>query len=163
MKKKMRSELIEVTKQIISADYEIVCESDTEDGCHIFILNRNSTEFVLTVYLKNISSAYLKYDTTVDRIQIPPVPSIHKTEKNRACLLIGIKDNALVAWNPSRYTHHDKYRSAYIFQENISRGVSKGFYSTMDHENKIYVCTKGYFKNLLESYVSDTYVEAIEW
>lgn len=162
MEKKTRSSLIETTRKIVAADYEIVGEEDTEDGCHVFVINRNQTHFRLTIYLKTISSAYLKYDSSVDRIQIPPIPSIHKTGYDKAFLLVGIKDDVLVAWNPQRYTHHEKYRSAYIFQENIRRG-EMGYYSTMDHENKIYVCKAGYFSKLLDAYIKDTYVEAMEW
>ncbi len=160
--KRTRISLINTTRNIISESYEILDEEDVEDGCHVFVINKDYSLFRLTVYLKTISSAYLSYDPSVDRIQIPPIPSMHKTEKNKAFLLVGIKDEVLVAWNPQRYTHHEKYRSAYVFQENIKRGEN-GYYSTMDHDNKIYVCKAGFFAKLLETYIRDTYVEAMEW
>lgn len=163
MSRLSRKKLVEIISDIISQEYNIVDEKDSEDGCRIVSLVRNNEKFELTYFVKNISSAYLSYDATVDRIQIPPIPSIKKTTKNSAFLLFGVKDNVLVGWNPQRYTHHDKYRSAYIFQENISRGMNNGFYSTMDHENKIYVCMKGHFRDLLEEYISDTYVGEMEW
>ncbi len=163
MKKLSRKILIETIRDIICAEFAICEEKDTSDGCRVFRIERNSTIFELTVFVKNVSSAYLSYDSTVDRIQIPPIPSIAKTTRNSAFLLIGIKGDALVAWNPQRYTHHDRYRSAYVFQENITRGVNNGFYTTMDHENKIYVCTRGFFGKLLKEYIADTYVEDMEW
>ena len=158
-----RTKLIEVLREAILESYKINCEYRMKDGCYRFDIIRNSKIFELTIYLKNISSAYLKYDPSVDRIQIPPLPSLHRTTQDRAFLLMGEKDEVFVAWTPFRYIHHSKYRSAYVFQENINRGAKRGYYATLDHENQIYVCTKGHFSELLEAYIRDTCAEEPEW
>ena len=168
MEKIGRNELKNRVLEIIMADYTILDERKNEDGCWIFHLKDENNNLVLTTYIKNVSSAYLSYDINVDRIQIPAIPSIHKTTKDKCFLLIGYKkideDNGvLVCWDPQRYVTHAKYRSAYIYHKNIAIGIDKGFYTTVDHDNKVFICRKGFFKNVIDSYIKDSYFEDFEW
>jgi len=168
MEKIGRNELKNRILEIIREDYDVLDELKDENGCWIFRLSDGKDELVLTTYLKNVSSAYLSYDANVDRIQIPSIPSIHKTKKDRCFLLIGYKritddDGILVCWDPQRYVTHAKYRSAYIYHKNIDIGIDRGFYTTVDHDNKVYICKKGFFKNVIESYIKDSYFEEFEW
>lgn len=167
MKKVGRKVLRDKVLEIIQADYNANFLEYDDSGCCVFTLESDNNCIKLTSYIKNISSAYLSYDPSVERIQIPPIPSIHKTEIDKIFLLIGYSEHDgesfLVCWDPQRYVSHGRYRSAYVYRDNIRKGLSDGYYSTVDHNNKVYICKKGYFKNVVKDYIRDSFYEGHEW
>lgn len=154
-------------KEIIEQNYVVNSESDNEEGCHSYTFIKDEKEYTLTVYLKNISSAYLSYAPSVMRIQVPRLESITPTKKDNCFFICGITTvndkHMLVVWNPQEYKYHKSFRSAYVYYENIMKAYEEGYCTTVDHEVRIYACKPGYFNRLLDQYIENTYFEEISW
>ena len=163
-----KHEIHRIISDIISYEYSIIKDIILNDGSHeISIKNTDQSIIELRFYAKNISNAYLEYNPNIERIQIPVLSSICETTNNRCFLLMGLEIindiTVLVCWDPKRFVHHKSNRSVYVNRENIMRGYNDGYYSTFDHENKIYVCTKGNFEKVLKEYYNDSKVGNFRW
>ena len=157
----------EILRSFIENSFTIDNHTVSDLKCEKYVIRRNGEQFTLTVFIRNITSAYLSYDPSVERIIIPVIPEISKTTKNSAFLLAGYKKindkNIIVFWNPMRYTHHKTNRSVFVYPRNIDRIYENGFFSCTDHNNMIYGCDENNFYKVLEAYVEDTYNGEDTW
>lgn len=125
-------------------------------------------EMVLDVliYAKNICNCGWKDRTGIKRIQVNKIEDSSRTTKNYCYLLLGLcfvnDEPIIVAWNPLKYIYHEKYRSAYVYDDVIVKAYKNGFYKTSNNGETILACRENQFMRLIKEYYDYSYIEDIK-
>ncbi len=153
---------------IVKKDYVILDTVNYLDSIKISI-SYEGDEYIIIAHTKRIHDNGFPNNRRpeIKRIQVRPIKEEMYTDSTQCFLLSGIVyysgEPLLVVWNPFTFRGFAKNRSAYISTISLKNAFDEGFYYGADCETNVYVCRKGFFKNLLSKYIEDTKFEEIVW
>lgn len=139
--------------------------NDTLSHFMDFSLVGRQLKFEITLNLRNISSAYLPYDPSVQRRQVSALQSerLPKNTKTHLTLLGGIyakgDEPIFAVWNPFLFCDHRTVRSCYISKGALDQTASTGYVKSFYSSTPVYSCTKGNLSRLLENYCSENAID----
>lgn len=151
------------------SSFPIIDKQKEKDNTFVYKITYKNKDFNLKIFSKNICNSGWSDKPEIKRIQIPALTTDYKTTKSECFLLAGlchyIDKDLLVVWgSPGRYRNYSSIRSAYVDVYSLNSGYEKGFCKVnINRIEFIYICDKEHFKDLVDNYIKDTFVEEIIW
>lgn len=130
-----------------------------------FKVKNQSSQFVISANISNISDAYLPNKPFIKRRQVGHLvfETLPKNTKDKVSLLVGIKkiedEFVLVCWNPFYFVGHSTNRSCYVNESTLEKTLRIGFYVGDDCGTKLYACTRNHFAELLDLFITENAID----
>lgn len=131
---------------------------------NMFIIEmRKINEYKLYVFLRKVTKAGWKNLPEKRRVQVSSfnINELPPSGKKSTCMILGIQEifdrNIFIAWNVYNYGYHATNRSCYVHTSNIYKVFTKGYLTTTDQSNKIWLSDEYNIDKLISSYIEYNY------